>query len=94
MENLNMNGKIKITESLLNQIISESIEKILSELDWRTYQKAANKANDLSDKAPDDYEHKRRENQRKKFQNKAHETYSTQYNLKNFDDNESELPLI
>ena len=39
-----MKRKIKLTESDLHNIIKESVNHILSELDWRTYQSAARKA--------------------------------------------------
>lgn len=81
--------KIKLTESQLKQIVNESVRNVLSELDWRTYQTAANKANHLSDTAENEYEKQRRDNQRKKFQDKAGEMYSKQYNLKDFDYNEN-----
>lgn len=38
-----MRNIIRITEDELNCIISESVHKILTELDWKTYQNAANK---------------------------------------------------
>ena len=79
--------KIKMTESQLRQIVTESVKNVLSELDWRTYQTAANKADNLSDKAEDEYEKQRRNIQRRKFQDKGREMFSKQYNLKDFDDN-------
>lgn len=81
--------KIKLTESQLKQIVNESVKNVLSELDWRTYQTAANKANHLSDKAEDEYEEQRRNIQRRKFQDKAGEMFSKQYGLENFDVNNS-----
>lgn len=41
-----MKRKIKLTESDLHNIIKESVNHILSELDWRTYQSAYEKALD------------------------------------------------
>ena len=41
-----MKRKIKLTESQLHNIISESVQEILSELDWRTYQSAYEKDED------------------------------------------------
>ena len=41
-----MKRKIKLTESQLHNIISESVQEILSELDWRTYQSAFEKDED------------------------------------------------
>lgn len=34
---------VKLTESELKQIITESVKKVISELDWKTYQNAAKK---------------------------------------------------
>ena len=43
--NTNMNKKrIKLTESDLHRIIKESVNKVLTELDWKTYANAAKKA--------------------------------------------------
>lgn len=81
--------KIKLTESQLKQIVNESVKNVLSELDWRTYQTATNKANHLSDKAEDEYEEQRRNIQRRKFQDKAEKMYSKQYGLEDFDANNS-----
>lgn len=81
--------KIKLTESQLKQIVNESVKNVLSELDWRTYQTAANKANHLSDKAENEYEEQRRNIQSRKFQDKAGEMYSKQYNLIDFDYNQN-----
>lgn len=81
--------KIKLTESQLKQIVNESVKNVLSELDWRTYQTAANKADHFSDKAENEYEEQRRNIQRKKFQDKAEEMYSKQYILKDFDYNQN-----
>ena len=39
-----MKQKIKLTESELHRIIKESVKQVLSELDWRTYQSAAEKS--------------------------------------------------
>ena len=39
-----MKQKIKLTESDLHRIIKESVKQVLSELDWRTYQSAAEKS--------------------------------------------------
>ena len=40
--------RIRLTESDLHNIIKESVNNILSELDWRTYQSAADKANEIA----------------------------------------------
>ena len=85
-------AKIRLTESQLNQIITESVKNVLSELDWRTYQSAAEKAHKAYDNANDSYEKKRRETQRKNMFNKSQEMYSKQYGLEKFDA-EEEKPL-
>ena len=38
--------KKTITESQLRNIIAESVKKVLSELDWKTYANAAKKAHE------------------------------------------------
>ena len=35
--------KIRVTESALRQIVKESVNKVLTELDWKTYANAARK---------------------------------------------------
>ena len=76
-----MKRKIKLTESELHNIIKESVNHILSELDWRTYQSASDKAHRLSDETNEPYEKKRRRNQAINFANMSKEKYSSQYNL-------------
>ena len=76
-----MRKKIKLTESDLHNIIKESVNNILSELDWRTYDNASEKAYRLSDEANNPYEKKRRKNQAINFAKMAKEKYSSQYNL-------------
>lgn len=39
----NMKNRIRLTETQLHQVIKESVGKVLSELDWRTYASAAKK---------------------------------------------------
>lgn len=85
-------AKIRLTESQLKQIVTESVKTILTELDWRTYETAAKKAQEAYDNATDEYERKRRDVQRRKFQEKAKEMYAKQYGLENFD-TEQEKPL-
>lgn len=76
-----MKRKIKLTESDLHNIIKESVNHILSELDWRTYQSASDKAHKLSDETSNMYEKKRRSNQATNFAKMGNERYSSQYNL-------------
>ena len=40
---------IQLNESQLRQIVAESVKKILSELDWKTYANAAKKAESMGD---------------------------------------------
>lgn len=81
-----MKRKIKITESDLHNIIKESVNHILSELDWRTYRSAADKARKISDETKDPYEQIRRKKQADNFNNMRREKFTSQYNLpQNFD---------
>jgi hypothetical protein len=76
---------IRLTESDLNKLIQESVNTILSELDWRTYDSARNKALDDID-GKDIFTQERRKNQASEFQRARNKAYSKQYNLKRFDD--------
>lgn len=62
---------VKLTESELKQIITESVKKIISEMDWKTYANAARKSsfNDL--------------NRYSKFSNKASDEFNKKYNYSN-----------
>ena len=53
---------IRLTESDLHKLIQESVNTILSELDWRTYDSARNKALDDID-GKDIFTQERRKNQ-------------------------------
>lgn len=89
MNGLSENKKystIRLTESDLHRLIKESVNEILSELDWRTYANAVRKAKEKAEKAPDIYEKKRRSNQASSFRKASDEAYSKQYNLKDYDD--------
>lgn len=39
-----MKQRIRLTESKLRNVIAESVKKIISELDWKTYDSAMRKA--------------------------------------------------
>ena len=41
---------VRLTEGDLHRIVKESVNKVLTELDWKTYQNAANKAYASGDK--------------------------------------------
>ena len=72
---------------------NESVDKsnLLSELDWRTYASASEKAAKAIDDAPDKYERMRRDRQRHAFYLKGNDEYSKQYGLEDFD-NDEKLP--
>ena len=78
-----MNKKtIRLTESDLHNIIKESVNNILSELDWRTYQSAADKAEELASNATfDNYEKLRRKRQAHRLQKTAIDRTNSQYGL-------------
>ena len=74
--------KYIITESDLHGIIKESVRKILSELDWRTYATALEKAGKMADDPNiGNYEKRRRENQKNNFHKQMVSTYDKQYGL-------------
>ena len=75
---------IRLTESDLHKLIQESVNTILSELDWRTYDSARNKALDDID-GKDIFTQERRRNQASEFQRARNKAYSKQYNLERFD---------
>ena len=60
---------VRLTESDLHNIIKESINNIISELDWRTYQSASDKASDKANATNNKYEKQRRKNQANSFAN-------------------------
>lgn len=49
--NRNMKQVIRLTESDLHRVIKESVNKILNELDWRTYDSAAQKSREKHNNA-------------------------------------------
>jgi hypothetical protein len=65
----------------LHNIIKESVNNILSELDWRTYDSAYDKAINLANKSNDSYEKERREKQANEFFKTSLKNYDKQYNL-------------
>lgn len=73
---------LRLTESELCQLVKESAQKVLSELDWRTYADAKKKARALADSSNiGKYEKKRRENQAKSFAQAAYDTSNKQYGI-------------
>ena len=73
--------KIKLTESELHRIVKESVQEVLKELDWRTYDNAKCKALDKADNTDNVYEKKRRLNQARDFTAASAERYTKQYGL-------------
>lgn len=83
-------AKIKLTESELEKIVAESVREVLQELDWRTYDSARAKAQDKADNTDNVYEKQRRQNQAKDFANASSDRYTKQYDLEDFDKNQTE----
>ena len=70
-----MNKKlIRLTEQDLHRIVKESVNKVLTELDWKTYQNAANKAYASGDKRAS------------KFHNQAVTQFNKDYGYDGYDD--------
>lgn len=82
-------AKIKLTESELHRIVKESVQEVLNELDWRTYDNARGKALDKADNTDNVYEKQRRINQANDFSSASTKGYSKQYGLEDFDNNET-----
>lgn len=49
-------SKIRLTESQLHRVIKESVNRLLTELNWKTYQNAAKKAKERGDERFDKFE--------------------------------------
>ena len=77
--------KIKLTENKLKQIVSESVKKVLTELDWRTYASARDKAAKQRDNAKDEITRIIRNQQAKAFNDASQEAYAKQYGLEDWD---------
>ena len=67
---------VRLTESDLHRIIKESVNNILTELDWKTYQSAAEKTYDN-----DDYD------RAEKFADAATNSFNKDFGYEEFDDN-------
>lgn len=75
-----MKKRIKLTESDLHNIIKESVKNVLTELDWRTYLNAHQKANDVAHNPNSSRRDKFvKKDQANKFYNKAKELQQQQY---------------
>lgn len=74
--------KIRLTERDLHNIVAESVNRIISELDWRTYDNAKNKANkDLSNSDDEEFT-KKRTRQRNAFDKMSTDKMYKQYGVK------------
>ena len=81
-----MKQTIKLTESELHRVIKESVNNILSELDWRTadiaHKQAMSKANDNH---YNKYQRAKYLRQGKNFEKYRNDKFNTQYNLQGVD---------
>ena len=77
-----MKSKITLTESELHNFIKESVEKILTELDWRTYASAYQKARDNVKNSSDDIMNIKNREQSRNFKKAASDTIEKQYGFK------------
>ena len=77
----NMKQVIRLTESDLHRVIKESVNNILSELDWKTYKTAANKIRDKKSEYVDgegdfwNYNERRKDDYAKKLDNSFYDLY-------------------
>lgn len=86
---------IRLTESDLHKIIEESVEQIISELDWRTYDKAAEKAFEKYEQAPSHEEGRVKMYQSNQFKDAALKRQAQQYDGitdRNYEGNLSDYP--
>lgn len=70
-------NKVRLTESQLHAVVEESVRQMLSELDWKTYQNAAIKAQEFRDKNPYAYDRNRNFD----FQHKAADEFYKKHGL-------------
>ena len=75
-------SKIRLTESQLHRVISESVNEVLSELDWKTYANAARKEAKLGDKRTD------------AFIDAMRRGFNKEYGMNSFDDDDVDLRKI
>ena len=77
-----MGKTIRLTEEQFAHLVQESVKHTLNELDWRTYQSAADKAKAEVD-SPDTNAYKKllRARQGSKFQDKAIDQFDKQYGI-------------
>lgn len=86
-----MKQKIRLTETELKGLISESVNNILSEIDWRTSKNAADKAFEkASDPTSTEWERQRRQNQVDSFDDYTRKRFKTQYGIDSIEDRKAE----
>ncbi|MBO7419255.1 MAG: hypothetical protein J6U14_10040 [Bacteroidaceae bacterium] len=75
-----MKQRIRLTESDLHRIVKESVNRILTELDWKTYQNAARKSDARAwDNYDDENAFDYNMNRRGKFAKAAEDAFNRQY---------------
>lgn len=77
-----MKKTIRLTESDLHKVIKESVNILLNEMDWRSYEEFAKKADEESRRTDNPFIQAKRKEQARKFQDMAGERMYSQYNLK------------
>ena len=72
---------VRLTEGDLHKIIKESVNKVLTELDWKTYQSAAEKSYDKAydEKFDDVFEFDNELNRSERFGNAAEKAFMNKY---------------
>lgn len=76
-----MKKKIKITQKELRNIIKESVNNLLTEMDWRSYEEFAKRAKEESEMEKNPYIQRKRKEQAKNFADMADKRRFSQYNL-------------
>lgn len=77
--------KIRLAESKLKEIVSESVKSVLTELDWRTYNSAYNKAMERASATRNPFSKKRDEKRGIDFFTAQRKAYTDNYDLEGFD---------
>lgn len=77
--------KIRLTESKLKEIVSESVKSVLTELDWRTYNSAYHKAMERAGATTNPFSKKGDEKRGVDFFTASRKAYTDNYDLEGFD---------
>ena len=76
--NIMKKNVIRLTESDLHRIIKESVDNILTELDWRTYANAAKKARERNDSRERDFANAASDSSHKmEYNDNSHKSHSS-----------------